>query len=260
VEGEAARFQTRRYDRGLLLGEKRYEVLELSEVARYGRDSFGDPEFVSIYGLKPAEWYARGIRLLGRTVVECTRDRFGDLIGRDVATVARSAPVAGSVVVDPFAGSGNTLYWIARHVHPNRTVGFELDPVVFELTRKNLSLVSLGVDVVQQGYEAGLEELRVPEDQLIVLFVSPPWGRALDLESGLDFRRTTPPVAEIVDLAITVFRRHKLLFAVQAFEIVTSDSLAELTDRFRWSAFNVYDINPQAKNPALLIGSVGWAV
>jgi predicted RNA methylase len=243
----------------LLLGEKRYDLLSLEEVLRYGRDAFGDPEFVSIYGLKPADWYERGVRLLGRTVVECTRDRFADLIGRDVAAASISAAAfAGATVVDPFAGSGNTLYWIAQHVRPDRSVGFELDDVVFELTRQNLSLVALGIDVIHQGYESGLKTLRIPDGHLVVLFVSPPWGRALDEESGLDFRRTMPPVADIVDLATGVFRRHKLLFAIQAYESVNPDSLAELNARFEWSAMNVYDINAKAKNPGLLLGSVGW--
>jgi hypothetical protein len=242
----------------LLLGEKRYELLDLETVRRYGRDSFGDPDFVSIYGLKPADWYTRGIRLLGRTTVECTRDRFADLIGRDVAAAVSAAGAVGSTVVDPFAGSANTLYWITRHVRPDRSVGFELDDVVFELTRKNLSLVSLGIDVIHEGFVSGLTALRLPDGHLVVLFVSPPWGRALDDESGLDFRRTTPPVAEIVDFASDVFRRHKLLFAIQAYESVTPDSLADLTERFRWSALKVYDINEQAKNPGLLLGSIGW--
>ena len=43
------------------------------------------------------------------------------------------------------------LYWITRHVRPGRSVGFELDDVVFELTRKNLSLVSLEIDVIHEG-------------------------------------------------------------------------------------------------------------
>src|ERR1700722_3409063 len=62
------------YDRALLLhGPKRNEILTLDEVGQYGIDSFSDVDYLSIYGLKPAEWYARGIRLLGRTAVECTR-------------------------------------------------------------------------------------------------------------------------------------------------------------------------------------------
>ena len=58
------------YDRALLLhGPKRNEILTLDEVRQYGTDSFSDVDYLSIYGLKPAEWYARGIRLLGRTAV-----------------------------------------------------------------------------------------------------------------------------------------------------------------------------------------------
>src|SRR5215467_3080574 len=95
------------YDRWFLLGEKRNELLALGDVQQYGRDSFGDPDHVSLYGLKPDEWYARGVRILGRTAVECTRDRLADLIGRDVAAVARTA-AASPMVVDLFAGSGNT--------------------------------------------------------------------------------------------------------------------------------------------------------
>jgi len=80
------------------------------------------------------------VRILGRTAVECTPDRLASLIGRDVAAAARAAPAASPVVVDLFAGSGNTLYWIKRHTAAHRAIGFELDDAVFELTRKNLSI------------------------------------------------------------------------------------------------------------------------
>jgi len=54
-----------RHDREYLLSAaKRNDVLELWEVEQYGRDSFGDPDYVSVYGLPPADWYARGVRLL----------------------------------------------------------------------------------------------------------------------------------------------------------------------------------------------------
>jgi hypothetical protein len=259
VAGEAPISQARAYDRQLLLGDKRNDVLDLAEVQGYGRDVFGDPDFVSIYGLKPEEWYTRGVRLLGRTAVECTRDRFADLIGRDVAAVAAAAPeVGGSVVVDPFAGSGNTLYWLTRRVEPDHSVGFELDDVVFALTRENLSIMGLGIEVLNEGYEPGLPALRVSDDALVVVFISPPWGFALDDHTGLDLRRTTPPVTDIVAFAMGVFPANKLLFAVQAYELIDADSLAELTRRFDWSAFKVYDINPQARNPGLILGTVGW--
>jgi len=106
------------HDRALLLhGSKRNEILTLTEVHQYGVDSFADPDYIRLYGITPAEWYARGIRLLGRTAVECTRDPLGDRIGRDVASVATSLPPQTKfTVIDPFAGSCNTLYWILRHV------------------------------------------------------------------------------------------------------------------------------------------------
>jgi hypothetical protein len=74
------------YGRALLLhGSKRNQVLRLAEIEQYGLDSFADADYISIYGMPPREWYRHGIRLLGRTAVECTRDMLGERIGRDVA-------------------------------------------------------------------------------------------------------------------------------------------------------------------------------
>ena len=81
-----------KYDLQLLLaGSRRDAVLDLAEIHAYGSDSYGDPDYVSIYGLRPLDWFARGIRLLGRTAVECTRDELADRIGKDVAAVAAGA-------------------------------------------------------------------------------------------------------------------------------------------------------------------------
>src|SRR5262249_16021771 len=77
-------WMTEVHDRGVVLhGGKRNQVLTLAEVEQYGLDSFADPDYVRIYGMTPKEWYGRGIRLLGRTAVECTRDTLADRIGRD---------------------------------------------------------------------------------------------------------------------------------------------------------------------------------
>ena len=136
-----------RYDRRLLLGSsKRDEILSLAEIKRYGVDSFGDRGYVSLYGLRPHEWYARGIRILGRTAVECTRDRLGDLIGRGVAQVACRAAERTRLVIDLFAGSANTHYWMCRHLGAGGYVGLELDDHVFECTQRNLSLLRADLD------------------------------------------------------------------------------------------------------------------
>lgn len=258
---EPGRPGPRGYDRWFLLGEKRNELLALGEVQQYGRDSFGDPDYVSVYGLKPHQWYARGVRILGRTAVECTRDRLGALIGRDIAAVARTAPAAGPpVVVDLFAGSGNTLYWIKRHTGARRAVGFELDDAVFGLARTNLSLMGLGIDLIHDSYQHGLQALGQPGEDLLIVFVAPPWGHALSEESGLDLRRTQPPVAEVINTTTGLLGTSKLLFAVQVHEAVEPASLAELTVRFPWSAMTVYDINASGQNHGLLLATWGWTV
>ena len=213
----AASGDTPRYDRGLLLsGPKRNEVLELWEVLRYGSDSFGDADYVCLYGMKPEKWFARGVRILGRTAVECTRDALADRLARDIAAVARATPQGGgSAVVDPFAGSGNTLHWIRRRVGARSAVGFELDADVFEASRKNVAIVSAEVGLLHEDYEAGLRELGVPDDDLLIAFVAPPWGDALSPVSGLDLRRTSPPVGHIADILATTFPRHRILLAIQ---------------------------------------------
>jgi hypothetical protein len=39
------------------------------------------------------------------------------------------------MVIDPFAGSANTLYWILRNLPGAQGIGFELDPQVWQLTQ-----------------------------------------------------------------------------------------------------------------------------
>ena len=253
----AGHFGERAYDRWFLLGEKRNEQLSLPDVTQYGLDSFGDPDYVSIYGLKPGDWYARGVRILGRTAVECTRDRLASLIGRDIAAAAHALSGAPPLVIDLFAGSANTLYWIRRRVGAYRAVGFELDDAVFALTRANLSVVSPGVDLVHDSYDRGLRTLGEPDEDLVIVFVAPPWGRALGEESGLDLRRTEPPVAEVIDVTTAALGQRKLLFAVQVYETVESSSLAEVAARFSWSAMKVYDINAPGQNHGLLLAGYG---
>jgi hypothetical protein len=249
-----------RFDRQLLLREpKRSQVLALREVQQYGADSFGDPEYVSLYGLKPAAWYARGVRILGRTAVECTRDRLGDLIGRDVAALAHAAPdTNASVIIDPFAGSANTLHWIQRHLPGSRAVGFELDEAVYEASRRNVSILSLDLELLQVDYETGLRALAVAEDALLVVFVAPPWGDALDEATGLDLRRTSPPVTEVIDLITATLPRQRLLLAAQIYESTDPRSLEHVTARFERSLVKIYEIDAPGQNHGLVLGTIRW--
>jgi hypothetical protein len=246
-----------RYDRELLLGEpKRHQILELREVLQYGEDSFGDPDYLSLYGLPPAAWYERGVRILGRTAVECTRDRLGDLIGRDVAELVRTAPAARPLVVDPFAGSANTLYWIQHHLSGSRALGFELDEGVYEASSRNLSILRLDLELRHTHYEAGLRSLTVAEAELLVIFIAPPWGNALDQTRGLDLAQTTPPVTSLIDLLTDTLSGQHLIAAIQIYETVDPSSLENVRARFEWSAVETYDIDPPGRNHGLLLGTI----
>ena len=249
------------YDRQLLLSDaKRNAVLELWEVESYGIDSYDDADYVSVYGMRPADWYAKGVRLLGRTAVECTRDRLGDAIGKDVAAVATIAPhMPRTLVIDLFAGSGNTLYWLTRHMPSARGLGFELDPGVFRRTHQNLAGLALPIDIVNTDYRSGMTDASVATDELLIAFIAPPWGDALDKTFGLDLRRTTPPIFEIVDLLFNAFGQNRLLCAVQVYEAVNVESLAELKSRFDWSTLHVYALNAPGQNHGILLGSKRWS-
>jgi hypothetical protein len=250
-----------RYDRQLLLfGSKRNSVLGLEEVLRYGVDTAGDPDYVSVYGMPPREWYALGIRMLGRTAVECTRDSLAGSIGNDVASVVGSGRVgAAPVVIDPFVGSGNTLHWIQRHVAASRGLGFELDPVVYRLTRRNLALVSAGVEIRNVDYEVGLSAVESPAGALVIVFVAPPWGDALDPSSGLDLGRTRPPIGKVLDVVTGCFPDNPLLFAVQVYEQLEPSSLAVVSSRFEWSRLRQYELSPTGPNHGVLLGARGWS-
>jgi hypothetical protein len=243
-----------------LSGAKRNAVLELREVESYGIDSYDDADYVSVYGMRPADWYAKGVRLLGRTAVECTRDQLGDAIGKDVAAVATTAPrVPRTLVVDLFAGSGNTLYWLTRHMPSARGLGFELDVEVFRLTRQNLAALALPIDILNTDYRSGMTDASVAADELLIAFIAPPWGDALDKTYGLDLRRTNPPILEIVDLLFNAFTQNRLLCAVQVYEAVNVESLAELKSRFDWSTLHVYGLNAPGQNHGILLGSKRWS-
>jgi hypothetical protein len=248
------------YDRQLLLeGAKRNAVLDLMDVQRYGIESWGDSDYVCIYGLRPADWYGRGIRILGRTAVECTRDELADKIGRDIATVAKSAPLtSGAFVVDPFAGSGNTLYWMLRHLPGAHGLGLEQDPMVFRLTSRNLAILNLSIEVSNRDYKTGLSALTMAQDQLLIAFIAPPWGDALNKSTGLDLRRTTPPITEIVDVLDGIAGKNPLLCAIQVYESLDPVSVAELTPRFSWSEKRMYGLDAPGHNHGIFMGSRGW--
>jgi hypothetical protein len=250
----------RKYDRDFLLSaEKRNQIMELWEVQKFGSDSFGDPDHVCIYGMKPAEWYGRGIRLLARTTLEAVSDKLGDMIGRDVARAIGKAGAEQKLgAVDPFAGSCNGLYSILRHLPNTRGIGFEVEKSVYELTRQNIAALNVNIQLVNGDYRGLLRIHRFPTDHNIVAFLAPPWGDALSFEIGLDLSRTKPPIIDIVDDFEDVYAGQPILYVTQVYERIEPSSLCALKNKFDWSDMLIYDVNVPGMQQGILVGTRRW--
>ena len=253
---------TAHYDRDFLLSSgKRNEVMALWEVEKFGIDSFGDPDDVSIFGMRPAEWFARGVRLLARTTLEAVRDQLGAVIGKDVARRVAAAPVGTPFgVIDPFAGSCNGLYWVLRHVPNAIARGFELDETVFTLTSRNLTVLGLNrqIELIQGDYGQLIGQHIFPSDHHLVVCVGPPWGDALTSSAGLDLGRTRPPVGEIVDDFERVYHANPVLYVIEAHERLVPEPLAALRRKFTESDLQIYDVAAPHGRRAMLFGSNRW--
>src|SRR5450432_149781 len=249
-----------KYDRAFLLSEgKRDMVMELWEVQKYVLDSFSDPDYVCIYGMPPAEWYRRGVRLLARTTVEAVRDKLGEMIGRDVESVIQNtAPATTFAVIDPFAGSCNSLFWILRYVRNSKGLGFEMDPIIFEMTNRNTSFLNRPIQLLNGDYKALLDTHQFPSDLFIIAFLAPPWGDALNETTGLDLRRMKPPIEDVIDDFERIYKDNRILYVTQIQQNVEPVSLENLKRRFDWSDLRIYDINVEGMKHGILLGLNRW--
>jgi len=245
------------YDRDLLLSPgKRNQIIDLWEVEKFGRDSFGDPNAVSLYGMGPAQWHARGVRILARTALEAVRDPLGNRIGQDVArVVAKAPPDSALCVVDPFAGSCNALFSILRNLPVAEGLGFEVEKAIFDMSTRNIALLPASIRLVHGDYRTLLGHHRFPADRWIVAFLAPPWADALSAETGLDLGRTKPPLGEIVDDFERVYPANPILYVVEVHERLAPGPLEKLRAKFEWSELNIYNIAGATGRHGVLVGA-----
>jgi hypothetical protein len=233
-----------RYDRDFLLNPaKRDQIVELWEVEKFGRDSFGDPGAVSLYGMPPAQWHARGVRILARTALEAVRDPLGNRIGEDVARVAATAPPGSAFgVVDPFAGSCTRCSGFCNICRERKGLGFEFEQVIFDMTARNIASLGAPIRLLRGDYSKLLDQHRFPGTHRIAAFLAPPWADALSAQAGLDLGRTKPPIGRIVDYLERIYSSNPILYVTEVHERLVPGPLAALRSRFEWSELNVYDI------------------
>jgi hypothetical protein len=211
--------------RAQLLGPKRHDVLSLTEIIEAGRILTGDPEGMAFYGLPPSEWYARGIRLLGRTCVEATPDITAGPIARAAQALLGTPHSLG--VVDLFAGSGNLLLHVAQGLSvPTR--GLEADEAVWRQTDTNLGI--LDAPTVRHGDWQSYFDDPLNVDTTVYL-LSPPWGNAFSFANGLDLARTEPPIPLIVDTLAARDRSIRCYALVQHTPVEPVVNVSAVTER-----------------------------
>jgi hypothetical protein len=249
-----------RYYRNLLLGpRKRNQVVELWEVEKFGRDCFSDHDAVSLYGMRPAEWHARGVRILARTTLEAVRDPLGNRIGQDVARIVAAASTGSPIgVIDPFTGSGNGLYWILRHLPGAKGVGFEFEPAIVDMTTRNLALLATPIRLFLGDFHMLLGTHTFPPNYRIVAFLDPPWADALNTETGRDLGRAEPPIGEVIEAFERVYAERPLLYVIKVHERLVPEPLAALRACFEWSEFIIYDVFGPTGRHGVLLGTRRW--
>jgi hypothetical protein len=200
-----------------------------------------------------------GLRILARTTLEALRDPLGNLIGADVSRVAAMTP-QGTLfgVVDCFAGSCNGLYSILRHLPRAEGIGFEFEPVIFEMSKRNIASFDVPIRLFNGDYRQLLGVHRFSAGRRIVALLSPPWAEALSAESGLDLGSTKPPIAEIVADIERTYPDTPILYAVEVHERLLPAPLAALRSGFEWSELSIYDLPGPTGRHGVLLGTRRW--
>jgi hypothetical protein len=209
--------------------------------------------------MAPKDWYKRGIRILARTCLEAVKDPLGNKIGEGIAeVVARSHGSRSIGVVDPFAGSCNGLYAILQHLPGARGIGFEIEPIVFDLTTRNIAHLNAPIELVRGSYKELIRTWRLPADYRIVVFLAPPWGDALHPVTGLHLDRTKPPILEIVRDFEQVYGSQPVLYVTEVHEVNEPAALKAIESAFDWTDLRIYDVNVPGLQHGILLGTSRW--
>lgn len=238
-----------------LLGEKRAKILTGDELCDASLRLYGDPDHLRIYGMTPRAFSDRGVRLFGRTAVECTTDPHAIAIARAVGEQARALGLVRWSLVDLFAGSGNFLYHLAAETGADPVLGLERDPDIFELTRANLECTGSRARLHLGAFQDCLGPALVPDDRACVVCLHPPWADGFSFQDGLDLRKTDPPTADILRVARERLPGHRLVFVHHVHEKMVEASVAEVTRGYRIHTRGVTRGSPPGMNTGYIICS-----
>ncbi len=205
--------------------------LRLRETRQAAGRLSGDRNDLRLFGLSTIAWYLLGVRIVGRSVIEATRDPQARFLARAVAQTLREHGHEISDVIDPFVGSGNVLYHLVKETGAKRGIGVELDPAICRLTSRNFevmrrSLQLRGVEIRIHPGDWSLCRAFLGERPTLI-HIGPPWGDAFTAE-GLDLRATQPPIKAILAEIEQAAGDAPIFAAISAFPKVVAESVSEI--------------------------------
>lgn len=176
--------------------------ISLLEVMWMGKRLHNRWNALMLYGLRPMQWYFKGIRILGRTAIEAHPDPAADKIGEVAALALAQHGYSVVDLVDPFLGSGNLTYHLAQHFRPERIVASEISREIATLTARSLQTLQAEGQLDQTeiliSNDDWTEAIRHIRDVPTLVVLAPPWGSGYE-DKGLDLRKTSPPIPELID-------------------------------------------------------------
>jgi 16S rRNA G966 N2-methylase RsmD len=234
--------------RAELIGAARTRVLTGDELVQASRLIYGCPEVLSVYGVPAPQMTGRGLRLLGRTTIECSVDSHCAEFAEAFAVHLDNEPqVTPGFVADLFCGSGNFGWHLGKRLDLP-VFAAELDPTVYAATQRNFQIMGISVHLSHTDYRDLLNNLPAhrPGD---IYIVEPPWGDALT-ERGLNLEATAPPVPEILTAIRASRTSQPCLIVVQAIIIKSNDHIThESLDRCFRNARHLLSVTPPTTLP-----------
>lgn len=215
-----------------LLGPMRESSVPIDLVKEAGRHFFGSVDAFRLYGQDPASLEKLGVTLVGRTVVEAQIDAQCYPVADGMKEFLKSQALLGTdvVVYDPFAGSCNLLFHVAKAVGAKSAIGFENDPAVVKSTREIVKAVGFDDCDLTEGSILDIQDaISVPENSTIVVLVAPPWAAGFQFGKGLILDKTSPPVPDVLDHLQLLFKKaSRVVYAVLTYEFLDQSSVDRL--------------------------------
>lgn len=204
--------------------------------------------------MPPKEFYNKGIRILGRSAIECAIDAHSVQMAKSIKQMKDTFfPHEEAIFLDLFAGSGNSLYHAAQSLNSPISIGIEINKGIFQLTKINHKIMGSDCQIHQGGSLEVIRTFKFPVSTPIIVFLAPPWGKGFSFDTGLDLLKTNPPTDEIIKIVKETFSQYRLIFVTQIYEKLVRSSLNKITDQFSYFSKETIPAISQGLNIGLLI-------